>query len=111
MRYVNYCSSVLVALNTIFMGILVDLSLPAAQQNREPPSYLPAIEYGFTGSFIIEVGVRLALEKRVFFTGANARWNLFDSVVVVLQIFETLQIHSLRNTTLLRLIRVARIIR
>jgi len=111
LRCVNYISCLLVVVNAIYMGIHVDVSITAVRQDKEPSYLLGLVDHMFTGSFIVELGVRLALERRAFFTGVNAGWNLLDTFAITLQIFEALQIHNLRNTILVRIIRACRIMR
>jgi len=111
LRWVNYISFFLVVLNALYMGLRIDVSFPAAQRDEPEPKYLHVVEHLFTAGFLIELFVRLALEKLAFFTGVNARWNLFDATIITFQLFEALQIHDLRNTTFVRMVRVARIVK
>lgn len=111
LRFLNYVSFVVVLLNAIYMGIRVDANFRLIRQNKEEPLHLSMIEHMFTAIFCFEICIRLGVEKRQFFTGENARWNLFDASIVTIQLFEAMNIHNLSGTTAVRVLRIARILK
>jgi len=111
LRYIQTVSFVLVILNTIFMGISIDVSMPYAIKQEQAPAWLNVFERGFIAVFCLELVMRLVLEKLQFFKGPNRWWNLFDSFIVSFQLLEQLQLHDMENTTFMRVFRITRIVR
>jgi hypothetical protein len=99
----------LVGLNTIFMGVMVDINMSYREVNQDPPVWPSIVDYIFTGIFCVEMLMRLCLEKLRFFIGANAPWNIFDLIIVLFQLFESL--HQFGSTSYLRIFRLLRVIR
>jgi len=111
LRYIQTVSFVLIILNTIFMGISIDVSMPYAIKREEVPAWLNNCERGFIGVFCLEIVLRLVLEKLQFFKGPNRWWNLFDTSIVSFQVLEQLEFHTMGNTTFMRVFRITRIVR
>jgi len=75
--------------------------------------WLDTFGYAFTGFYTVEIGLKLAAEGRMFFLGSMWQWNIFDALLVMIGITDTV----LENTvfskskggsqlTVLRLLRV-----
>jgi len=110
LRYIQRVSFVLILLNMIYMGIILDTSIQDVLQRRERITFAHNIEYFFSGAFLLEILLRLALEKRSFFWGPNTGWNCFDSCVVISQLWQTFSVSS-QNIGVLRLGRLAKLSR
>jgi len=107
--YLSWVSLVLVVLNVIFMTVKLSLDMPNAMTGDATPSGLMAGEYAFTVAFVIELLMKLSLEKRLFFVGKHSGWNMFDSILVILQMFET--VHGMGNHTIMRLAVLGKVVR
>ncbi|CAE8641497.1 unnamed protein product, partial [Polarella glacialis] len=73
-------------------------------------------EIFFTTWFFLELCFRLASERSGFFIGAEARWNLFDGLLVLNSLVEfaftiSSDLSFLRIFRVFRLIRVIRLVR
>jgi len=114
--------AVLVALNTIFMGIDVELEL-ADQVHHGESVVLSVIRRIFTVAFTVELVLRIFAHGWDFFCRMNF-WNWLDTVIVVAGLVETVfaviqaadgtnapSMLSLRALRILRITRMLKIIR
>mmetsp|Transcript_67044 Transcript_67044/g.160691 ORF Transcript_67044/g.160691 Transcript_67044/m.160691 type:complete len:745 (+) Transcript_67044:127-2361(+) len=109
-------SCTLILLYTIFIGISVEVGV---RSRREPggirPEWLKWCDFSFTVLFVIEIFARGLLYGRLFFTGGDYLWNLFDIVLVMSQVVDFLftfwNISFLRIFRVLRVVKVARVLR
>lgn len=101
--------------NTIYMAwhtnwIAETLEEPTDAVNR-------GIGLFFTIFFCLDIGLRLYVEQDKFISGANWRWNILDSIVVITAIMEEVllimqsQASAISSTKVVRIIRVLRLIR
>jgi voltage-gated sodium channel len=112
----------MIVLNASFIGAEVDY------QVRNPTSQVPniylAFEYGFFAVFSLELLLRIYAFRLHFFNMAGFGWNIFDSMLVILQVLDvsisTLDVsdsvgggdsNNLRIFRMLRLVRVMRVLR
>lgn len=109
LRYINRVSFVVVLINTVFMGVTLDISIHYWHRGETPPHWIRVIEIGFTIIYCIEMTLRVVLEKKQFCMGRSAAWNFFDLFVVLFAVFESL--HSIRSTSLLRICRILRLLK
>merc|ERR1712136_354985 len=90
------CIVLLICLNAIFIGVASEMSMQSALMvyDREDVAdvqesqFLFVMEHFFNIAFMLELVLRLiALEGR-FCMGPDWRWNLFDSMIVLLSMSE-----------------------
>jgi len=103
----------LILLNAASLGIAADYT--AQHLNAATPSFFVAVEKVFCVLFTMELLLRVTVFGCAFFTMQGRMWNLFDTVVVALQLFEeTVAFFSTQDfsfTSVLRLLRLVRVIR
>eukprot|EP00747_Dinoflagellata_sp_TGD_P216324 gnl/TRDRNA2_/TRDRNA2_88893_c0_seq1.p1 gnl/TRDRNA2_/TRDRNA2_88893_c0~~gnl/TRDRNA2_/TRDRNA2_88893_c0_seq1.p1 ORF type:complete len:719 (+),score=148.61 gnl/TRDRNA2_/TRDRNA2_88893_c0_seq1:49-2205(+) len=110
-------STALICLNTIYIGVETDVSMRAALQvpQKPDPDWFVHVNRTFAVLFTIELLFRIAAQRLDFIKGGEARWNLFDSVLVgtavVEEIFGGANFSFVRIIRMLRLVKVLRIIR
>jgi len=98
-----------VAINTVFVGIQMDLYLEAASKGGDKPPWLWYVDNLIMLAFVVELLAKLWLQRLQFFTGDDRRWNIFDAVLVVSSIVDALVIFA--DISFLRFLRMARAIR
>lgn len=89
-----------------------------------PPAFLQLLQSILTMFFCFELLLRVCVHRGNFFSGLDASWNILDTVIVGLSIFELVldsvsmmeatastSIRALRVLRVLRIVRVVRIIR
>jgi len=116
----DYAVCSLIILNAASIGIQTDYS--ARNPNAEAPGALRAVELTFCVIFALELLLRLCVFNRKFFIMKGYGWNIFDSLVVGLQVFEeslaiaveesdSMVPQNLSFARLLRILRLVRVIR
>eukprot|EP00931_Biecheleriopsis_adriatica_P073339 TRINITY_DN47641_c0_g1_i1.p1 TRINITY_DN47641_c0_g1~~TRINITY_DN47641_c0_g1_i1.p1 ORF type:complete len:630 (+),score=105.82 TRINITY_DN47641_c0_g1_i1:275-1891(+) len=65
----------------------------------------------FTVWFIIEISLRLAAEQKMFFTGDEVVWNVFDVVLILNSLSELIAPQLFSDFSFLRILRVFRLVR
>jgi len=117
----DYMISVLIVVNGVFIGIQADYM--AQNPGADAPLAFVVLESVFCVLFLVELLMRVAACRWAFFKGSNARWNLFDALVVTTAVIEELfkvismerslasNMTFLRVMRLLKLVRVVRIVR
>jgi len=107
-------SFVLVLLNALCAGITAELCLAYARRREVAPSYLQMPDYVFLAAFILELLARIYIERRHFIFGPQRTWNIFDSIVIAVQLFEFAHgtgVVVLRLLRFFRVLQLARILR
>lgn len=110
------CIAGMILLNTIFMAYSTDW---VAKNLREPDAtWMMAVDLTFTMFFLVDLLIKLLIEKLAFFTGPAKAWNLFDLVVVGIAVMEELLVQvvqsgpsMLSNTKVMRVLRILRLVR
>mmetsp|Transcript_93423 Transcript_93423/g.146975 ORF Transcript_93423/g.146975 Transcript_93423/m.146975 type:complete len:718 (-) Transcript_93423:424-2577(-) len=117
----DYLTGFLILTNAVQIGVQTDYA--ARHRGQDPPGYFRVLEIWFCVLFTTELGIRLVSESKRFFTMKGWRWNVFDVVVVGLQLLEeflALLAHLAEdkedevlfmNLSFLRVLRVMRLVR
>mmetsp|Transcript_118999 Transcript_118999/g.381297 ORF Transcript_118999/g.381297 Transcript_118999/m.381297 type:complete len:468 (+) Transcript_118999:287-1690(+) len=133
-EFFDYTVAVAILLNSILMGVQAQFAAVAARDpddDGEPP-WLRLISTAFCSAFTAELLLRIILYRCAFFTMDGWRWNVFDVVVVGLQLIEeiiafeaaqtwnglqsqrrerTTSLSFMRILRMLRLVRIIRVVR
>mmetsp|Transcript_62663 Transcript_62663/g.176662 ORF Transcript_62663/g.176662 Transcript_62663/m.176662 type:complete len:746 (+) Transcript_62663:121-2358(+) len=112
--FFDYCITAVIILNGIFIGFQTEY-MAKSLTDKEPIFFL-VCEYVFCAIFTAELVLRLWKWGRRFFVVAEWRWNVFDLVLVVLQLVEAFTLpftgdNANTNFTFIRVLRVLRILR
>lgn len=115
----DYISAFLVLLNAITIGIQTDYM--AKEVTEEVPIAFRMIDVFFCVAFTSELCFRMSAQRCDFFYGDGYKWNLFDLILVVMQLIDEVlssiamslgfNFSFMRVLRILRLIRIIRIIR
>lgn len=109
-------------MNSVSIGVQTDV-VARNRSRDEPPFLLRAIELCFCAVFTVELTVRFLADHRRWFSMLGWQWNVFDSLVVLLQLAEeslnvfVIAIDSdtddgtLPNLSFLRVLRILRLVR
>eukprot|EP00811_Abedinium_folium_P013652 NODE_226_length_3347_cov_6.824534.p1 GENE.NODE_226_length_3347_cov_6.824534~~NODE_226_length_3347_cov_6.824534.p1 ORF type:complete len:991 (+),score=237.22 NODE_226_length_3347_cov_6.824534:38-3010(+) len=106
--------------NTVYLSIDADQSISnnlSRLQGAPTEAQTYGIVYGFCLFFIVEIMLRIAVERTQFVTGPNRYWNAFDSFIVISSSAESLLILTrgdslgAMNISELRVFRVFRLLR
>ena len=99
-KFYNFCN-LLIVLNALAFGLLTDISIA----DRIGPELEAFCDMSIL-IFIVELLIRLSLEKVRFFTGRNRYWNWFDTIIVVLS--SAAQLGTFSSFRVFRIFRVFR---
>jgi len=114
----------LVLANAVFIGVQTDYV--ASYGGQDVPASFLLIEHGFVALFSLELGLRLVAYRLRFFRMPGWEWNVFDCIVLLMQLVETIladvyaraagpamptNFSFIRLLRVLRLVRVIRVIR
>jgi len=116
---------VLVMFSTLMMGLETDSQWASRSDSSSLDAsygrFLAICESVFCIAFLAELTLRLLVDRMGFFTGQDWAWNLFDFVVVGIQVLEQISIvfgsqtevdpNFLRTLNTLRVARITRMIR
>eukprot|EP00927_Polykrikos_kofoidii_P011180 TRINITY_DN14721_c0_g1_i1.p1 TRINITY_DN14721_c0_g1~~TRINITY_DN14721_c0_g1_i1.p1 ORF type:complete len:666 (+),score=152.44 TRINITY_DN14721_c0_g1_i1:109-2106(+) len=119
----QYTMGWVVLANAVLIGLQTDFS--ARHRGEDAPYYFQMMDIFFLVFFFGELSLRIRAEGRSFFFSEDMLWNMFDTVLVVMQIVEVLCILSfkavvpsgikafriVRMVRILRLLRIVRLIR
>lgn len=112
-HYFDMAVALVIFVNTISIGAQTDWK--AQNIGEDDPAWWNALEWIFLVLFILELAMRACVENTDFFSGPNAKWNMFDSLVISFFIVELTVSNSAlnqqRGVRVIRLVRVFRIIR
>lgn len=114
----------LIFVNSIILGVQTDMT---AQQNlRKAPPTLVALEAIMCVFFVIEILLRIGVYRWKFFYMSGWQWNVFDLVIISVQVIEQIMTAVLiedeflmsnfsatrviRTLKLIRLLRIARVL-
>jgi len=107
--------ALVVIINSIFIGIEVQLSLDHPQL----PIAVNVIQYCFAGFFVVELLMRIVADGKNFFCGEDWKWSWLDLFVVATSVWEILadvlynafQIEGTSGLKALRIMRITRIMK
>lgn len=99
-RFYTFCN-MLIVLNALAFGLLTDASVA----ERIGPELESFCDMSIL-IFIVELMIRLSIEKKSFFTGRNRYWNWFDTIIVVLS--SAAQLGTFSSFRVFRIFRVFR---
>lgn len=99
-RFYTFCN-LLIVLNAVAFGLLTDESV-AVHIGPELEAFCDFSIF----IFIVELLIRLSIEKRRFFTGRNRYWNWFDTIIIVLS--SAAQLGTFSSFRVFRIFRVFR---
>ncbi|CAJ1354683.1 unnamed protein product [Effrenium voratum] len=113
-RWFNISVSSAIFLNTIWLGVETDWYQPADYEGQTDPWKI--VNYCFVGFFCIELLIRIY--SRTWWPFIVDNWNKFDTVLVLLSVFDTFILDQIGGSTgsfsslrVLRVLRVARVLR
>jgi hypothetical protein len=96
----DYVIAALVILNAVFVGVRADYAITHVDDKE--PQVFRIIELCFCGIFVLELGLRLKVHGREYFTHASYLWNMLDLLVVFCQVITEL-LEWLESTSALSL--------
>ena len=99
-KFYTFCN-LLIVLNALAFGLLTDISIA----DRIGPELESFCDLSIL-IFIVELMIRLSLEKGRFFTGRNRYWNWSDTIIVVLS--SAAQLGTFSSFRVFRIFRVFR---
>jgi len=103
-----------IGVNTIYIGAIADHNLRNSYNRMVGLGYQAAPSYPeiiFAVWFSLELLVRIAAEKTLFFTGEDKWWNVFDIFLVFNAITELSFPDVFTNLSFMRIFRVFRLVR
>jgi len=112
----------LILLNAMFIGITSDISAKTSIESHDKqsvgvfddipmPQWAVFVDLIFNVAFITELVFRVVVLESRFFVGPEWRWNLFDTILVLLSIVEMFLVSSGFNPSFMRVLRVVRVSR
>lgn len=120
----EHLSGFFVLLNAIWLGFMTDYMAThrtSSSDYKNAKSFIDTIDLGFLVVFTLELVLRICAYGGSFFTMSGWRWNVFDSIVVLMMFLDqATQIEALemniapsflRSIRILRLIRITRLAR
>jgi len=107
--------SFFILMNALFIGLATDAELSAFIGKEEPDQKWEHVDVFFCAVFFIELLLRAISEKGLFCYGEEWMWNLFDTVLVVLSVVDTvlnnLELVGISNLGAARIFRFVRFVR
>lgn len=119
-HYFTIITTLLIIINAIVIGVQTDFM--ATSRETDSPASFMVIDFCFCVCFTAELGIRIFACRWSFFF-EDWQWNVFDALLVGLQIFEVIialsatggdsgpNMSFMRILRILRLIRVMRLVR
>jgi len=109
--------SFLIFVNAIFFGI--EAELMAIDESEDPPLFFEVASYVFSGIFIVELALRIFVDRTDFCSVPGWSWNIFDALIVSASLVEFAlplvlngdNVQSLSTIRLLRIVRSVRLLR
>jgi len=97
-------------LSLVYMAVFVSVGMPLVIKREELPHTLFVVDHIFTIAFVVEILMRISLEKQDFLTGPDKAWNVFDAVLTCFQVAQSfLRYYSFSILRVAAFIRVTRI--
>lgn len=118
----DLCCALIVISNSVFLGVEVEMSI-ASGGERNPT--LQAIQFVYSGWFLLELVLRFAVDGRKLFYGEDWMWAWLDVFVVVTSLWEVIvdvmyivmesgtggEVPGVSGLKALRIIRITRIVK
>lgn len=83
----DYFFTFLIMLNSAFIGAQTEYRMQNIGEYEEP-SFFKITEYVFAACFLVELCIRVAMQRAKFVRGRDCLWNLFDLVLVTMSIVD-----------------------
>lgn len=106
----------IILLNTVFMAFQTDWVAKNLKEPTDPVMW--GLDLAFTAIFLVDLIIKLVMEKLSFFTGPARNWNIFDLFVVGTAVLEEVLVQVvqsgpslLSNTKVMRALRILRLVR
>jgi len=113
-----FASMLLIMSHTIFIGVEMDINIKLAKRGAKSSKTCEVIDQVFVVLFVIELTIRILVHKKDFVRGSEGNWNMFDTVLVCVSLFdaffskaEYVSTSFFRFMRLVRFVRAARILR
>eukprot|EP00929_Paragymnodinium_shiwhaense_P118102 TRINITY_DN897_c0_g1_i1.p1 TRINITY_DN897_c0_g1~~TRINITY_DN897_c0_g1_i1.p1 ORF type:complete len:632 (-),score=110.65 TRINITY_DN897_c0_g1_i1:638-2416(-) len=117
------CFAIMILVNSVITFLEVHMSLESA--TAEAPAVFTPVGHLMGAIFLVELLLRIAAQRRAFFSSSNFSWNCFDLSLVASWLVEFVvdivhasgsskassQNSGLSNMRLFRILRIARLIR
>merc|ERR1719284_572254 len=81
-------TSVMIFLNSIFIGMKVQVTIDNAKQGLSAPDWVLWVDVSFLVSFILEFLFRLAVLRLKAFAKDERVWTLFELVLIIMNVVE-----------------------
>jgi len=118
----DLCCALIVISNSIFLGVEVEMSIASGGERN---ATLQAIQFIYSGWFLLELVLRIAVDGRKLFYGEDWMWAWLDVFVVVTSLWEVIvdvmyilmesgtggEVPGVSGLKALRIIRITRIVK
>jgi len=104
----DYVIATLILANALVIAAQTEIA--ARDPHGETPPSFRVFDLFFTSFFVVELAMRVFVEKKMFIFGRNKGWNCFDSFVVGSALLEEF-LSASRSTTAVRVFRIMRLVR
>mmetsp|Transcript_55895 Transcript_55895/g.130584 ORF Transcript_55895/g.130584 Transcript_55895/m.130584 type:complete len:711 (-) Transcript_55895:53-2185(-) len=126
LEYFDYVMGLAILANAVLMGVQADLAVQNARTGELEPPIIRVLAVALGGIFTFELVVRILAYRMDFFTKPGWRWNMFDFMLVFLQLSEeivtalvynsgddavSVNLSFMRILRVLRLVRIVRLVR
>lgn len=110
----GFCTMIIIG-NTMWIGAKTDSKMRAATGQGDLLDPDNDVGRCFLIWFCFELGLKIAILRKKFYTGADRGWNYFDAFVVSTSLFEevfkSMNVSFMRTMRLFRIARILRIMR
>jgi len=106
-------TAAVIVTNVIFVAVTSNWEVDNI--GKDPPLAMQIVELSFLAYYCLELFVRLTVHRLFFFCNADHKWNIFDFVLVVLSIQDTLMFYLMNpgdssgNLSFMRMFRLAKL--
>lgn len=110
LRKLDVMVCLLIVLSTIFLGVRMEFETRAALRKEHLHNVFRLLDSGLSTAFIVEFLIRFFVERQRFFCGRMRWWNLFDGLLLAVDLMSRYY-HTEKRMMLLRIIRLPRLAR
>ncbi|CAE7263258.1 scn4aa [Symbiodinium sp. CCMP2456] len=125
LEYFDYVMGLAILANAVLMGVQADIAVQNARTGAKEPPVIRAVAVALGAVFTAELVIRILAYRVDFFTKPGWRWNVFDFLLVFLQLSEevvtvlvyensdavSVNLSFMRILRVLRLVRIVRLVR
>lgn len=125
LEYFDYVMGLAIIANAVLMGVQADIAVQNARTGAKEPPVIRAVAVALGAVFTAELVIRILAYRGDFFTKPGWRWNIFDFLLVFLQLSEevvtvlvyensdavSVNLSFMRILRVLRLVRIVRLVR